>query len=185
MTSTSAAATNNIPTSNISTNNISTNNVPTNKAPNSPPQSRAEYFNLNVTGIGYLNNIRKVSGNNGEFTCAVINALTGPTDNASYTRFDITVAGKESASLINRCQKAVDEEKQVLIGFVLSGLVADVFTLTKGDHAGESRPALKARLIAVEWVKISGQLVYKSEKPTSMPPAQNEPQHQSYAENSF
>lgn len=63
MTSTSAVATNNIPTSNISTNNISTNNVPTNKAPNSPPQSRAEYFNLNVTGIGYLNNIRKVSGN--------------------------------------------------------------------------------------------------------------------------
>ncbi len=88
---------------------------------------------LNVTGIGSLNNIRKVSGNNGELICAVINALTGPTDNASYTRFDITVAGKESVSLINRCQKAVDEEKQVLIGFVLTGLVADVFILTKGD----------------------------------------------------
>ncbi|MFQ6245942.1 STY4534 family ICE replication protein [Yersinia enterocolitica] len=180
MTVISTATANNDSTKSISTNNLSTNN-----ASNSPSQPRAEYFNLNVTGIGYLNNIRKVSGNNGEFTCAVINALTGPTDNASYTRFDITVAGKESVSLINRCQKAVDEEKQVLIGFVLSGLVADVFTLTKGDHAGESRPALKARLIVVEWVKISGQLVYKSERPTSMPPAHNESQHQSYAENSF
>ncbi|EPZ8126537.1 DUF3577 domain-containing protein, partial [Yersinia enterocolitica] len=80
MTVTSTATTNNDSTKSISTNHLSTNN-----APNSPSQPRAEYFNLNVTGIGYLNNIRKVSGNNGEFTCAVINALTGPTDNASYT----------------------------------------------------------------------------------------------------
>ncbi|NDL64293.1 STY4534 family ICE replication protein [Acerihabitans arboris] len=154
-------------------------------ASNSSSQPKAEFFNLNVTGIGYLNNIRKVQGNNGEFTCAVINALSGPTDNASYTRFDVTIAGKESVSLINRCQKSVDEEKQVLIGFVLSGLVADVFTLSKGEHAGESRPSLKARLIAVEWIKIGGQIVFKSEKPTSTPPAQSAEAQRSYAENSF
>lgn len=162
--------------------------VPTASAPNlSVPasQSQTEYFNLNVTGIGYLNNIRKVTGNNGEFTCAVINALTGPTNNASYTRFDVTVAGKECVSLINRCQKSVDEEKKVLIGFVLSGLTADVFTLSKGDHAGESRPSLKARLIAVDWIKIGDEFKYKAEKLHSTPPAQNDPQQKSYADNSF
>jgi len=162
-----------------------TPNATPSNASNSSSQPKAEFFNLNVTGIGYVNNIRKVQGNNGEFTCAVINALSGPTDNASYTRFDVTIAGKESVSLINRCQKSVDEEKQVLIGFVLSGLVADVFTLSKGEHAGESRPSLKARLIAVEWIKIGGQIVFKSEKPTSTPPAQNAEAQRSYAENSF
>jgi len=165
-----------------------TNNaIPSNpsNASNSSSQPKAEFFNLNVTGIGYVNNIRKVQGSNGEFTCAVINALSCPTDNASYTRFDVTIAGKEKVSLINRCQKSVDEEKQVLIGFVLSGLVADVFTLSKGEHAGESRPSLKARLIAVEWIKIGGQIVFKSEKPTSTPPAQNAEAQRSYAENSF
>lgn len=163
----------------------SVNTPSSSNASHSSSQSKAEYFNLNVTGIGYLNNIRKVSGSTGEFTCAVINALTGPTDNASYTRFDITVAGKESVSLINRCQKSVDEEKQVLIGFVLSGLTADVFTLQKGDHAGESRPSLKARLIAVEWIKIGGEIVYKSDKPMSTPPGQNAEQPRNYADNSF
>lgn len=163
-----------------------TANTPaSNNASHSSSQPKAEYFNLNVTGIGYLKNIRKVAGTTGDFTCAVINALTGPTDNASYTRFDVTVAGKESVSLINRCQKSVDEEKQVLIGFVLSGLTADVFTLSKGEHAGESRPSLKARLIAVEWIKIGGEIVFKSEKPTSTPPGQNAEQLKSYADNSF
>lgn len=164
---------------------VNTNTPASNNASHSSSQPKAEYFNLNVTGIGYLNNIRKVNGTTGDFTCATINALTGPTDNASYTRFDITVAGKESVSLINRCQKSVDEEKQVLIGFVLSGLTADVFTLAKGDHAGESRPSLKARLIAVEWIKIGGEIVFKSEKPTSTPPGQHAEQPKSYAENSF
>ncbi|MCX2958301.1 MAG: DUF3577 domain-containing protein, partial [Serratia symbiotica] len=76
---------------------------------------KKEYFNLNVSGIGYLNSIRRVQGPNGEFTCAVINALTGPTDNASYTRFDVTIAGSDTTKLVNRCQKAVDEEEKVLI----------------------------------------------------------------------
>ncbi len=172
-------------TQNASVNNASTNNATPNNVASLPSQAPTEFFNLNVTGLGYLNTIRKVQGNNGEFTCAVINALSGPTDNAVYTRFDVTVAGKDSISLINRCQKAVDEEKQVLMGFVLSGLNVDVFTLTKGEHAGESRPSLKARLIAVEWIKIGGQLVHKSEKLTSTPPAQNAAQPRNYAENSF
>ncbi|EEY5975855.1 DUF3577 domain-containing protein, partial [Escherichia coli] len=107
----------------------------------SSASQKKEYFNLNVSGIGYLSSIRRVQGQNGEFTCAVINALTGPTDNASYTRFDVTVAGPEATKLINRCQKAVDEEEKVLLGFVLSGLKADVFTLQSGEHSGESRPS--------------------------------------------
>lgn len=138
--------------------------------------NQKEYFNLNVSGIGYLSSIRRLQGSNGEFTCAVINALTGPTDNASYTRFDITVAGKEQTSLINRCQKAVDEEEKVLIGFVLSGLKADVFTLQSGEHAGESRPSLKARLIKVEFIKKGQDIVYKapnaSQTPETGPAAQ-------------
>ncbi len=42
----------------------------------SSASQKKEYFNLNVSGIGYLSSIRRVQGQNGEFTCAVINALT-------------------------------------------------------------------------------------------------------------
>ncbi|WP_187494097.1 DUF3577 domain-containing protein, partial [Duffyella gerundensis] len=83
----------------------------------------------------------------------VINALSGPSDSPSYVRFDVTVAGKEASSLINRCQKAVDEDKKVLIGFALSNPSTDIFQLKNGEHAGESRVSLKARLIKVDWIK--------------------------------
>lgn len=149
--------------------------------------TETQYFNLNTAGIGYLSNIRQVSGDKGAFTCAVINALSGPTDNASYIRFDVTVSGKNTVELVNRCQKAVDEQQQVLIGFVLSGLSSEVFTLKSGDHAGEERIALRSRLIKIDFIKIGKETVYKAEKPTSTtPPAQNGTQQQKqYAANSF
>lgn len=84
-----------------------------------------------------------------------------------YTRFDVTVSGKQTSSLIRRCQNAVNEEKKVLIGFKLSNLTADVFTLTKGDHAGESRASLRARLIKISFIKVGQNMVYKAEKPES------------------
>lgn len=168
-------------TTNMNASTHGTSNTPANNGNGAPAQT--EFFNLNVNGLGYLSSIRRVQGNNGEFTCAVINALTGPKDNASYTRFDIIVAGKEATALINRCQKAVDEEEKVLIGFVLSGLTADVFTLKKGEHAGESRPSLKARLIKVEWIRKGQETVFAAEKTSAMPAQNASPK--SYDENSF
>ncbi|CAI1824395.1 Protein of uncharacterised function (DUF3577) [Serratia rubidaea] len=143
-----------------------------------------EYFNLTINGMGYLSNVRQVNGPNGTFISCVVNALSGPTDNASYTRFDCTVAGKEASSLINRCQKACDEDKKVLIGFVLSNPKTDIFTLNSGEHAGEQRVSLKARLIRIDWIKIGQEKVYQAEKSYSQPPQQGSAQP-SYAENSF
>lgn len=148
--------------------------------------NETNYFNLHVTGLGYLNNVREVQTRNGSMLCCSINALTGATDNPGYTRFDIMVVGKESSELILRCQKAIAEEKKVLLGFRLSNLSADVFTLTKGEHAGEVRPSLKARLIKVNWIKIGSEMVYKEEKPEpSVPSAPDVPSRNSLVITSF
>ena len=146
--------------------------------------AKAEYFNLTVKGLGYLSNVRQVNHQNGSFLCCVINALSGPTDNPSYTRFDVTVVGKDATTLISRCQKAVDEDRKVLLGFALSNLATEIFTLNKGEHAGEQRVSLKARLIKVDWIKIGQEQVYKAEKAESLPP-QNGTTKRQYAENSF
>lgn len=146
--------------------------------------AKTEYFNLTIKGLGYVSNIRQVNHQNGSFLSCVINALSGPTDNPSYVRFDVVVAGKEATSLIARCQKAVDEDKKVLVGFNLSNPSTDIFTLNKGDHAGEQRVSLKARLIKVDWIKIGQDMVFKTEKSDSMPP-QNGAAQREYAENSF
>ncbi|EAB9926729.1 DUF3577 domain-containing protein [Salmonella enterica subsp. enterica serovar Wilhelmsburg] len=131
------------------------------------PKPQSSYFNLHIDGLGYLSNIREVNTATGSFLSCTINALHGSTDKPEYTRFDVTVSGKQTSSLIRRCQNAVNEEKKVLIGFKLSNLTADVFTLAKGDHAGESRASLNARLIKISFIKVGQNMVYKAEKPAS------------------
>ncbi|EGJ4515309.1 STY4534 family ICE replication protein [Providencia stuartii] len=147
--------------------------------------SENKYFNLHVNGIGYLSNIRQVNGPKGQFLTAVINALSGPADNPVYVRFDTTVVGENTASLVRRCIKAVDEDKKVLTGFTLSNLASDIFTLTKGEHAGEQRVSLKARLLNIDWIKIGKEVVYKAEKNQSTPPGNEQPASREYAADSF
>ena len=148
-------------------------------------QNQTGYFNLHVDGLGYLSNIREITTANGSFLTGVINALHGSTEKPDYTRFDVTISGKEASSLIRRCQKSVDEEKKVLLGFKLSNLTADVFTLTKGEHAGESRPTLKARLIKISWIKVGQKMGYKAEKSTPTPGASTCTAQQQYPDNAF
>lgn len=131
------------------------------------PKPQSSYFNLHIDGLGYLSNIREINTATVSFLSCTINALHGSTEKPEYTRFDVTVSGKQASSLIRRCQNAVNEEKKVLIGFKLSNLTADVFTLTKGNHAGESRAALRARLIKISFIKVGQNMVYKAEKPES------------------
>ncbi|GKW25793.1 MULTISPECIES: STY4534 family ICE replication protein [Pectobacterium] len=161
-----------------------------NQATNTQNGKSNEYFNLNVTGLGYLSDIRHVTGPNGAFISCVINALSGQKDNANYVRFDVTPAGKETIALIKRCEKSVDEDKKVLINFTLSNLSPSIFTLNSGDHAGEQRVSLKARLIKITRIKVGQEEVYKAEKSDSSDstPVQNSPAtaaSKAYAENSF
>lgn len=123
------------------------------------------YFDLHITGIGYLNRIRMVTPKKGEaFLACDIAALNGPSDAPEYRRFDVRVSGSEAQNLIQRCEKVVSEEHKVLLGFRLGDLWADTFTYTKGKNAGQPGVSLKARLLYVSWIKIDGELVYKAVK---------------------
>lgn len=126
------------------------------------------YFDLHITGLGYLNRIREVKPKKGDaFLACDIAALNGPGDDVSYVRFDTRVSGAEAQHLVRRCIQAVDAEKKVMIGFRLGDLWADTFTYSKGKRAGEQGVSLKARLLFVSWIKVDGKLVYKAEpKPT-------------------
>jgi len=128
------------------------------------PSSDLSYFDLHITGLGYLNRIREVQLRKGDaFLACDIAALNGPSDSPDYRRFDVRVSGSEAQHLIRRCQQAVEAERKVLIGFRLGDLWADTFTYSKGKRAGEQGVSLKARLLFVSWIKVDGQLVYKAE----------------------
>ncbi|MGQ0697512.1 MAG: STY4534 family ICE replication protein [Panacagrimonas sp.] len=130
--------------------------------------SEKSYFDLHITGLGYLNRIREVKPKKGDsFLACDIAALNGSSDNVSYVRFDARVSGTEAQHLVRRCNNAVEAKKKVMIGFRLGDLWTDIFTYTKGNNAGKPGVSLKVRLLFISWIKVDGQLVYKAEpKPT-------------------
>jgi hypothetical protein len=145
-------------------------------ASTSSPARENSYFDLHISGIGYLNRVRNVQPKKGEtFLACDIAALNGPADNPEYRRFDVRVSGKEAQHLVRRCKPAVDADRKVLIGFKLGDLWTDLFTHKKGKHAGEQDVSLKARLLFVGWIKVDGKTVYKAEprnedeRPTDVP----------------
>ena len=130
--------------------------------------SEKTYFNLHITGLGYLNRIREVTPKKGaSFLACDIAAINGPSDAPEYRRFDVRGAVSEAQHLIRRCSDAVAADKKVLIGFRLGDLWTDTFTYTKGERAGQPGVSLKARLLFVSWIKVDGQLVYKAEPKAS------------------
>lgn len=130
----------------------------------SQAQNSNDYFDLHITGIGYLNRVRKVNVKRGEsFWACDIAALHGHKDDIQSTRFDCKVSGSEAEKLVERFQQVVDENKKVLIGFKLGDLYAETFVYEKGDKKGLTGVSLKSRLLFVGWVKVDGEMVYKAE----------------------
>lgn len=122
------------------------------------------YFDLHITGVGYLNRIREVKPKKGDpFLACDIAALNGSKDDVSYVRFDTRVSGADAQHLVRRCEEAVKAEQKVLIGFRLGDLWTDTFTYSKGERAGQQGVSLKARLLFISWIKLGKQLVYQAE----------------------
>ncbi|HDL5918264.1 TPA: DUF3577 domain-containing protein [Mannheimia haemolytica] len=132
--------------------------------------TQKNYFNLHTTGIDYLNDIRLVEPKKGNpFYACRIAALVGESDSPEYRYFDMNVVGKETETLIKRCQKAVSEEKKVLVSFVMADLWFDTFTYStdsKFHKKGDTGVSVKGRLIRIKMIKIDGEIAYQ-EKPKS------------------
>ncbi|WP_055129591.1 MULTISPECIES: STY4534 family ICE replication protein [Pseudomonas fluorescens group] len=138
--------------------------------------SEVEYFDLHITGLGYLNRIREVKLKKGEsFLACDIAALNGPTDCAEYRRFDVRVTGEDAQHLVRRLAKVVELERKVLVGFRLGDPWVDTFTYSKGINQGQMGVSFKARLLLLNWIKVDGTLVYKREPTNQDSPAPGAP----------
>lgn len=129
-----------------------------------------QFFDLHITGLGYVNRIRQVTPKRGDaFWACDISALNGPTNDVEYRRFDCRVSGQVAEKLIKKFHTTVLDRKEkglaepkILIGFKLGDLYPDLFTRTRGERAGETAVSLKARLLFINWVKVDGEKVYEA-----------------------
>jgi Protein of unknown function (DUF3577) len=134
----------------------------------------AKYFDLHVSGIGYLSRIRLVKPKKGgEFLSCSIAALHGSSDNVEYTHFDVRVSGALARKCIEALQNAVTSEAKVLIGFKVGDIYPDSYTVPNGTDTGQLRLLNKGRLLQVVHAKVNG---VQFELPQSLTEDQTEAQ---------
>lgn len=129
--------------------------------------SDKKYFDLHVTGLGYVNRVREVEVRKGPgFLAADISALRGDSDEVEYTKFDCRVSGAEAQKVIKRAMEAAnDQNRKVLVGFKIGDIYPETFTYSKGEKAGTTGVSLKGRILQVKFVKVDGEMVYTAPKP--------------------
>ena len=132
-------------------------------------QATTKYFDLHTRGIGYVSRIREVTPKKGaSFVACTIAALTGSADSVDYRYIDTTVVGEAAIYLIKRCQDAVGSNRKVLVSFNIGDLWVDPFIYSQGEKKGTTGFSLKGRLLAIDWIKVDGEVVYtKSSQPES------------------
>jgi len=140
----------------------------------------SEYFDLQTTGLGYLNRAREVPTRGEPFLAVDIAALHGAKDNVQYTRFDCIVRGKKAQEIVKRLMPDIEANRAVLVGFKLGDLYADTFKYTSGEKANEIGVSLKSRLLQITWAKVDGVAVYsaRSEKSQTENSANDSDKHE-------
>lgn len=136
-------------------------------------QSQAQnFFNLHLSGIGYLNRVRwvepKGQGRRAEpFLACSVSAMRGNSDHPDYTPLDLRVSGEEAIEMIASLQKDVDDKRKVVISFRAGDLYPHLYERNVRDPqtrqpTGEREMAclIKGRLLLVNSITIDGERVF-------------------------
>ena len=146
--------------------------VESSPAGSSPPASAptpalANFFNLHVEGVGYLNRVRVIKPKNGqEFIACTISAMRGSADDVGYTKFDCRVSGAQAQKVVRMLGDDVAAERRVIVGFRLADIYPELFIFEKGENKGQPGVAIKGRLLRVKFAKVNGVAIDLPESPT-------------------
>ena len=118
---------------------------------------QANFFNLHVEGVGYLNRVRVIKPKNGqEFIACTISAMRGSADDVGYTKFDCRVSGAQAQKVVRMLGDDVAAERRVIVGFRLADIYPELFIFEKGENKGQPGVAIKGRLLRVKFAKVNG-----------------------------
>lgn len=125
--------------------------------------SESKFYDLHVTGLGYLNRVRMVKPNKGEtFLACSISALRGEWNKdgsikPESTKFDVRVYGQDAINAIEVLKPHGDEKRKVMIQFKLGDIYPEVFVYEKDvgtRKKGDTGVMIKGRLLKITnaWV---------------------------------
>lgn len=141
-----------------------------------------QFFNLHVSGLGYLNRVRWVTPNQRSggrraepFLACGIAALRGSSDDPAYTYFDLRVSGEEAIEIVDKLGHDVADQRKVFVSFRVGDIYPHLYERDVRDS--DSRPTgrkewaslIKGRLLLINTVTVDGELVYTREKEEEVP----------------
>lgn len=133
-------------------------------------QAQSQYFDLHMSGIGYLSRVRDVPTDNGPVLACNIAALRGKRDDAQYTYCDVYVVGQRAKEIVKMLEQDVLADRKVLIGFKLGDPSAQAYEVREGESQGEIRTVIRGRLLKITMAKVDQEFV-------DLPEDENQQQH--------
>ncbi len=121
-----------------------------------------KYNDITTQGLGYLNRARTVNPDSGKpYESVSLTGLRGQVASPKYTYFDCkSVLGKALSKYLLLKDAINDEQKKVMVRFVVSDLEPDSYS-TKDKNTGNEvrRHCIKCRLLDITWASIDDQIV--------------------------
>ena len=127
----------------------------------------SNYYNVSITGFGYINNICEVNPSGKPYLICDIALLSGELkrdySTLDKTYFKATVVGSKVKAAFRKHFNAdgfIKSPKVPVTALVrLSGLEAETFTFQNGERAGQTGISLNTRLLGITWLKIGNKVV--------------------------
>jgi hypothetical protein len=133
-----------------------------------------KYFDLHLTGLGYLSRVREVtSAGQGRararpfLACSIaaFHGDPGVQNGIVYLNLDLIVSGEKARdAILSVMNDANDRDVKVLVGFRAGDHYISTYEIRQGDRAGQMGTVLKGRLLKVFWIKVDGVVVYQDER---------------------
>ncbi|BBP46332.1 hypothetical protein THMIRHAS_17050 [Thiosulfatimonas sediminis] len=122
--------------------------------------NQANFFNLHLTGLAYVNRMREVKPKKGNpFTSVTLAFLRGSSDDVEYTYVDCIVRGSDALSLLQQWQESISDQQKVLVTAKVGDIFPEAF-----EHNNKTYASIKGRLLTIDMMKVNGDLVFEAEK---------------------
>lgn len=115
---------------------------------------------LRITGVGCISKMTQLDSATG---IPLVGCEILAFGHGSPRTFEVTAIGELAQTLIRECSHTLNSGSSVYVRFVFDDVWTNVFTPRAGRSAGRAVACLKARLVAVEWIKVDGKTVYQQQ----------------------
>jgi len=140
---------------------------------------KVRYFNIHTEATGYINSLKEIPGDRGNFWVSTFCALEGHPDNPEKLYIDFTVPGQDALSVLTPYQDAIKADTKVFAVVRYANLRAVPFVYPQSSaNAGQLGVSYSAKLIKVLYLKVGDQVVFDHRDSNAQQPAQSAPSSQ-------